>query len=68
MKVKELITELLEMPMDSEVMLFTPENATTNAAFNIDGVENVEKRRGELVYIKFTDWRDIVGGTQHERP
>ena len=62
MTVKDLITELLEIPMYSEVMLFTPENATTNAAFNIDGVE---KWRGGFAYIKFTDWRDI-GGTQHD--
>ena len=64
MTVKDLITELLEMPLDSEIKLSTRDakSVTTYAAFNID---DVEKWCGGFVYINFTDWRNI-GGTQHD--
>lgn len=60
MTVKELISELLEMPMDAEVSIYDPTphedkyGRTCNGyCFGIDDV----KQDSDVVKIKFTDWR-----------
>ena len=66
MKVKELITRLLDEPMDAEVMLFTDYGkeevrdygnvrlVSRGVIFDIDEIERWAENR---VNINFTDWR-----------
>lgn len=66
MKVKELITRLLDEPMDAEVMLCTDYDkeevedygnvrvVNRGVIFDIDNIERWTKDR---VNINFTDWR-----------
>lgn len=67
MKVKELITRLLDEPMDAEVELQIKDkhldnygNECSGYLFHIDDID----RFGGLVCINFTDWRD---GKDEER-
>ena len=60
MKVKELITRLLDEPMDAEVCLQDPTEHISNGImckgylFDIGGVETWNKYR---ICINFKDWR-----------
>ena len=66
MKVKELITRLLDEPMDAEVMLCTDYDkeevkdygnvrvVNRGVIFDIDGIEHWS---GNQININFTDWR-----------
>lgn len=60
MKVKELITELLEMDMSSDIMVSTSEPHTDGNIksqgylFEIDRVNQFNAKTVELI---FTDWR-----------
>lgn len=61
MTVKELINELLDLPMHSEIMLRYPKEHSDGYGgtvygygYEIDGVT----KDGGTVYIEFTDWRD----------
>lgn len=66
MKVKELITRLLDEPMDAEVMLCTDYDKkeiedysnvrviTRGVIFDIDEIEHWS---GNQISINFTDWR-----------
>lgn len=66
MKVKELITQLLDEPMDAEIRLCTDydkeevENhsgvkvVNRGVVFDIDEIEHWSDR----IYINFTDWRE----------
>lgn len=49
MKVSELITELQKMPQDATACIHSTDE---NFTFDIDGVEFVEKYRGEYLYGK----------------
>ena len=66
MKVKDLITMLLNEPMDAEIMLQTDydkavesysnnvRSVTRGVVFDIDSIEHWSNR----ILINFTDWRD----------
>ena len=63
MTVKELITRLLDEPMDSEIMIHIHEkhedefgNEISGYAFEIDDVERWTKNTS---FLNFTDWRKI---------
>ena len=61
MTVKDLITELLEFPMDANVLLSIKQEHETGYgkaegySFSIDKLD----RFGGFVEIVFTDWRDL---------
>lgn len=56
MTVKDLITELLDKPMDAEIYLSTyDEQKGNDVSFDIT---DIEKWIGGFVYINFTDWRN----------
>ena len=67
MTVKDLITRLLDEPMDAEIMLQTDydkavesysnnvRSVTRGIAFDIDSIEHWASNR---ILINFTDWRE----------
>lgn len=64
MKVKELITELLDMNMDADVNISVDEpheesgyGYSSGYLFNIDAVR---KYSPKIVELRFTDWRKSV--------
>lgn len=60
MTVKELISKLLEMPMDAEVSIYDPTphkdkyGICNGYCFGIDDVE----QDYDVVNLRFTDWRN----------
>lgn len=55
MTVKELITRLLDKPMNAEVELVTDDSSRDcRVSFHVDSVEHWNY----TAYIKFSDWRD----------
>lgn len=65
MKVRELITRLLDEPMDAEVKLGTIDDSREckQIVFKIDEVEHWNYN----AYLKFTDWRDKENGNDKKR-
>lgn len=63
MTVKDLISKLLEMPMDAEVFISDPtphEDAHGICNGYYFGVDSV-KQNSNIVEIEFTDWRNENG-------
>ena len=64
MSVKELISKLLEMPMDAEVSIYDPtphedEHGICNGYyFGIDDVKQNGCDASDVVELRFTDWRN----------
>ena len=70
MKVKELITELLDMPMDADVLVSLDDphkddngNLVTGYMFDID---RIREFNSNMIEITFTDWRKIIGNSPKE--
>lgn len=66
MKVKKLITRLLDEPMDAEVMLCTDYdkeeiedfgNVRVTSCGVIFDIDEIERWSGNIININFTDWR-----------
>lgn len=69
MTVKDLISKLLEMPMDAEVFISDPtphedEHGICDGYYF--GVDNV-KQNSNIVEIEFTDWRKRNDRTDSKR-
>ena len=63
MTVKDLISKLLEMPMDEEVFISDPtphedEHGICNGYYF--GIDNI-KQNSNIVELRFTDWRNDHG-------
>ena len=70
MKVKELITQLMDMPMDADVLVSLDDphkddsgNLVMGYMFDID---RIREFNSSTVEITFTDWRKIVGDSPKE--
>jgi len=60
MRVKDLISKLLEMPMDAEVFISDPtphEDAHGICNGYYFGIDDV-KQNSDVVELRFTDWRN----------
>lgn len=70
MTVKQLITRLLDEPMDAEVQVQYPKEhedeygTTKGYLFEIDSVEHW----GKMFLINFTDWRELEQEEEPQRP
>ena len=64
MTVKELISKLLEMPMNAEVSIYDPTphedkyGICNGYCFDIDDVEQDSGEYYNVVNLRFTDWRN----------
>lgn len=69
MIVKELISKLLEMPMDAEVFISDPtpfedwHGRCNGYYFDIDDV----KQNSDVVELRFTDWRVNKAESEEEK-
>lgn len=65
MTIKELITRLLDEPMDSEIVLHIAEEHTDSHVGKVEGyffyIDKVERWTNNMTFLTFTDWRKTTG-------
>lgn len=70
MKVKELITQLLDMPMDADVLVSLNDPHKDDSGNLIAGymfdIDCIQEFNSGTVEITFTDWRKVVGNSPKE--
>ena len=70
MKVKEFINQLLDMPMDADVLVSLDDPHKDDSGDLIAGymfdIDRIREFNSNTVEITFTDWRKVVGDSPKE--